>query len=591
VVVLAVLLVFWPVCGHQFLIWDDYPAVAANAQLNPVTLQGVLWFWAHPYMSIYIPVTYTFWGVLAAMGRGDVPDANGIWLNPYLFHTANLIVHMLAALAAYGLLLRLTRRAWAACAGALLFALHPVQVEAVAWVAGMKDLLCGMFSLVTLWQYVAFAQTAENASTARRRWHYGAAAVAFALALLSKPAAMSLPVAAVAIDRWIVGRSWRQVAFSAAPWLGMAIPIAVFARIAQPVSFPADGGHVWLRPLLATHALAFYLYKLVFPAKLAVQYHQAPGVIIANRWLYVTWIAPAAVAIAIAAASRSRKWLIAGGVVFLAGVLPVLGLAPFQFEAYSLVSDHYLYTAMLGPAIVVAFVMTSTSPGKAAPITCGVVLGILGARSFVQTWCWRDTQTLFEHNLAVNPVSNAAYENLAAWNLMHKDPAKALDQARYAIELDPSRAQPYVTLSNAQLRLGQLNNAIQAGRKACDLAPNNPVALANLAGLLAQANQLDEAIKLARRELQFAPDDAATRMNLAIMLFRKGDRQGAVDQARQAVDQQPGDGVAQTKLGFLLEQTGQMDESARHYQAALQLNPNNALAGQGLERIQRSRGR
>jgi len=80
-------------------------------------------------------------------------------------------------------------------------------------------------------------------------------------------------------------------------------------------------------------------------------------------------------------------------------------------------------------------------------------------------------------------------------------------------------------------------------------------------------------------------------MNLAIMLFRKGDRQGAVDQARQAVDQQPGDGVAQTKLGFLLEQTGQMDESARHYQAALQLNPNNALAGQGLERIQRSRGR
>src|SRR5215469_5436409 len=156
-----------------------------------------------------------------------MPDANGIWLNPYLFHTANLLVHVLAALAAYALLRRLTRSAWAACAGALLFALHPVQVEPVAWVAGMKDLLCGMFSLVALWQYVAFAQGDDKVTAKTRRWHYAAATVAFSLALLSKPAAMSLPVAAAAIDRWIVGRSWRQIAGAAGPWLVMAIPIAV----------------------------------------------------------------------------------------------------------------------------------------------------------------------------------------------------------------------------------------------------------------------------------------------------------------------------------------------------------------------------
>lgn len=160
--IIATFAVFAPVCGSEFVAWDDNLNVSKNPSFNPPTIETVAEYWKGPYLDLYIPVTYTIWGLLAAVAQVSVPDAMGIRLNPYVFHTANLLVHLTAVLAAYALLRRLIGRQWPALAGAMLFAIHPLQVEPVAWVTGLKDVLSGMLTIAALWQYVCYADERER---------------------------------------------------------------------------------------------------------------------------------------------------------------------------------------------------------------------------------------------------------------------------------------------------------------------------------------------------------------------------------------------------------------------------------------------
>ena len=170
--IVITILAMFPLCGFEFTSWDDLSNVAHNELLNPPTLANLWACWTKPQLAIYIPLTYTVWSVIALVARTDAPDPSGIWLNPYLFHTANVAVHITAALFAYALLKRLVGKAWPAAVGAAIFAVHPLQVESIGWVAGMKDVLYGTLSVAALWQFVAYTQT----TTSRMRIHYGLAA-------------------------------------------------------------------------------------------------------------------------------------------------------------------------------------------------------------------------------------------------------------------------------------------------------------------------------------------------------------------------------------------------------------------------------
>jgi hypothetical protein len=165
ILVLATVATFCRACFSDFNNWDDPVNVSKNPYFNPVTLKGVFYFWQHPHASVYIPLTDTVWGILAAIARLDAPE-NGVWLNPWIFHTANVLLHAACAVLAYQFLRVISGNKWAACLGALLFSVHPVQVESVAWIAGMRDVLSGAFCLASLWQYVLYARQPS------RRVHY-----------------------------------------------------------------------------------------------------------------------------------------------------------------------------------------------------------------------------------------------------------------------------------------------------------------------------------------------------------------------------------------------------------------------------------
>ena len=584
--VAAALAAFWPVLACDFTSWDDLLNVAKNPLLNPPSFYGLGMFWARPFMAIYIPFTYTLWSLVALIARTDTPDPLGIWLNPYTFHAANLAVHMMAAVSVYLLLRKLVVKPWAACAGAALFAVHPVQVESVAWIAGMKDVLCGALSIVALWQYVLFAKTdaADTAPQPRRRLHYAFATAAYVLALLSKPSAMSLPLAALILDRGLLKRPWRAILISLLPWFALAVPIAVVAKIAQPVTVAYEAGRLWMRPLLAADALAFYVYKILCPLWLAVQYHHSPQVEIGQGRVYWMWVIPAAIGLAAWLWRRRAPWFAAGLGLIVAATLPVLGLVPFQFERYSLVADHYLYVAMLGPALILAFALQSLQYRKARTIAVTVGLLALAVRANVQTWSWRSTEDLFRHELAINPQSVVAYNSLSAHELSMNQPKQAEADARRAIEIQPDEAQAYGNLGVALAMQHHTAEAISAYRRASELDPENARILTNLSGLLAEQGKTDEAMTCVRRALELDNLLPDAHRNLAVLLAGRHQIGEALSEARIAARLDPADVHGQLNLALLLDSTGQRQEAIEHYAAALRLDPSSKLAQRGLAR-------
>ena len=211
-IAIATFAVFAPVCAASFVYWDDNLNIFKNAALNPPTLNSVAHFWWDPYLGLYIPLTYTVWGLLAVVAQLPEPGASGIMLNPTVFHLANLLVHICAAVIVYLILRRLIGAQWPAAAGAMLFAIHPLQVEPVAWVTGKKDRLSGMLpGSLAIWQYICYVQTPkDDPHEAKRIRNYVIAMMAFVLALCSKPSTMAAPFILLVIELGVIRRSPRK---------------------------------------------------------------------------------------------------------------------------------------------------------------------------------------------------------------------------------------------------------------------------------------------------------------------------------------------------------------------------------------------
>src|SRR6266568_266030 len=343
---IATILVFGRIATNDFTYWDDAGTIHHNPRLNPPTAKNVLWYWGHSELGLYMPVTYTVWGALAAVARLDAPDEFAIALNPWLFHAASLIVHVGSVILVFRILRRLSGREGASFAGALVFALHPLQTEAVAWASGLKDLLCGFFALMAVWEYMKFLD-----ESSQRRWvDYAGAVIAFVLSMLSKPTGMLTPILGGIVAYWGLRRPVKQIAMTLGPWLILSVGCGVLAKIIQPaLGVPVTA--LWTRPLIAGDVLMFYLGKLIAPFRLSVDYGRRP-VDVAHSWVvYVAWIVPAMLAIAIWRVRESQPLAVAAGLIFLGGLLLVLGLVPFLMQYYSTVTDHYLYLPMLGVAL------------------------------------------------------------------------------------------------------------------------------------------------------------------------------------------------------------------------------------------------
>ncbi|MDB5323859.1 MAG: Tetratricopeptide 2 repeat protein [Phycisphaerales bacterium] len=468
-------------CGNEFVFWDDRETISNNPRLNPPSWASVGYYWRHGQMGLYVPVTYTVWSGLAAGGQLDAPDpVRGVRLNPWVFHTFNVAVHGVNVLLVFAILRLLVGQGWGAWLGAALFAVHPVQVEPVAWASGTKDLLCGTFSLVAVWQYVLYAtrnhegRVHTTGVAGDGGWgglpqvaHYLIGLFALVLGELSKPTAMVTPAIVAAIDFWLVGRPVRRVARDAGIWLAAALPLMIVARVVQSVA-PEYVVPLWARPLLAGFSVSYYFGKLVAPVRLAFDYGWRPLRLVEHGWFYAAWLAP--VAIGVVAWRFRRRWpaVWVGGLVFVAGVAPVLGITQFMYQEFSQVADHYLYLAMLGPAITLAWAVGNAPAAWRGRVVAAAALwlALLGVRAVAQVPVWCDTLSLASHNIAVNPASFGSYNNLgAAYDLqgaaLEREGSAAearacygrsIDAYRHALDVEPTHQKSWANLAMAYVR-------------------------------------------------------------------------------------------------------------------------------------------
>ena len=537
ILVATVALVFSEVRRMDFVDWDDNINVYANPRLNPITGQSWAKAWTEPYYALYIPVTHTIWTAVALLARRP-PDERGITLSPMPFHLANLTVHILNVLLVFAILRLLLRRDWPAFVGAGLFGLHPLQVEPVAWVTGMKDLAGALFALLALWQYLTGAAMHHRGTPGRPGLHMALAVAFFALAVLAKQTVVGLVVIAWALDHLVIGRSAAQAARSLLVWLPVVIGGAVIAKVFNGPD--PEAVELWARPFVAGDRLAFYLARLVWPAGLCTSYLRKPALVLANWWGYVTWLAPAALTAALIAVRRRWPVLSASGLVFGVALLPVLGLVPFPDQD---VTDRYMYLAMLGPALAVGWLLVRwESPRVNAAAV--LLLAVMGFASSFQALHWYNTDSLFQRVLVVNPRSWVAHTSLA----------------------------------NTLLNRGGADEAYQHLRQALRVKPDYADAWDAMGRYLAMTGRPEEAVDAYHRVLAIHPDAVATHHALGMALEAAGRPEEARAELEEAIRLDPQAWYAYSDLGTLVAEQGDVEGSLAHFRECIRIKPDFAPA-------------
>lgn len=503
-----------PILRNNFINWDDRDQITQNGDFNPVRLGRMVEYWKGPYVGSLYPVSYNLFGLLSVLGRTP-PDETGATIHPFVFHLASIVIHAASALLVFAILRLLVKRDRPACAGALLFAVHPVQVEAVAWVSGMNTLLFAMLSLWAIWQFLLASR--PDVGPNARAGLLLSATIAFVLALWTKPTAVVTPLIAGLL---VYARpSLRPKIGILIAWLILAIPIVWITRTMQTGELITPTP-LWTRPFVAGDAITFYLYKLLAPIHLLVDYGRMPQWVREHPTTWLLLLVPVAMALLCWRYRHRFPRLAIAFAVFVVALLPVLGLTPFDVQMISTVTDRYLYLAMLAPALIVAALLARTrSPVLYTFVT--IILIVLTIRSHARARQWRDEFTLFQPELRLNPRSLAAHQVLGVTH----SAAGRYDPAAYHLE------------------------------EALKTKPDDPRSLYNLGNLMLRVGRFDRAIELYRAALVKFPRHAKVHNNLGVALAQTGDLDGAEAEFRRALELKPGmaealqglDAVAKTR--------------------------------------------
>lgn len=589
--VLAVTSVFWTVRSHDFIMTDDEMLVYNNRYFQPNSPEPLRNLWTAPHEQIYMPVTYTVWWGLSKIAQ-VTPDPEtkskplselAPLVDPGIFHSFNLVLHVLNVLLVFALLRLLIRNDWCAAIGALFFGLHPIQVESVAWVSETKGLLGAFFSLLALWIYLICVMPREVQEVGevpasnprlRRLLLYGLASFAFLLATLSKPATVTLPLLAWVLDVFLVRRSVKKASMALSVWIIIALPAIVMARTGQPIT--DELAPFWTRPLIALDAIAFYLGKILWPVRMSPEYTRIPGEVLKQGLAYWTWILTAAVA-GLVWMRRKDKIPVLGFFIFVLALLPILGFVPFVYQYYSTVADRYVYVPMLGFALVISWLLSRAgSKEKTAYSFMGVILLILGVLSFSQVQVWSKSKTLYDYSIAVNPHALFARLNTGLRLRREGKLKEAAEMYRSVIASRPDLAEAYINLGAVLRMEGKKAEAVEYLLKAEKIAAAMPSTYTNLADIYLSMDENKYALLALRRAVQLEPNDAAIHLKLAEVYLKLRDSNNARKHLDEAYKLAPSPEAFYLAAAEMTSRLNYIQESIHFYVSALQLRPTDA---------------
>ncbi len=564
--VLATWFTFRGVGENQFVLLDDDIHISQNPYLRADN--SMLGLWTKPYQGLYIPVTYSVWGLQKILfdrywstwHAGTQQGAKEAAAS--FFHWVNWTLHAATCLFVFALLLELVAVPWAAFTGALLFALHPVQVEPIAWVSGLKDVLSGFFAFASLYAYLRYSRTRKTAA-------YVLASIAYGLALLSKPSAVVVPLVAFALD--VVGRG-APVRWSLSrlvPWAALALPLAWISKASQPTSNLTFVPPWSLRPFVALDAIAFYLAKVGLPIALSPDYGRSPYLVQNSLWKSLAWLVPPLLVVVLWRRPRQTK---AAFLAFLLALVPVLGFVPFYFQEYSTVADRYLYLALIGPAAFVAWYLARR---KSTVMYAAFLLSALplAALSRAQVSWWHDSVSLFEHSLKVNPNSVLFHNNLGTLLEESGKPIDALYHYKEVLRLSPGNLAGHYNSGRVLARLGRLDLAEKEFQTVLEAAPGHPDVLLAYGIVLLRTNHLEKAQGPLLDALQMRPNHAETLTQVGVLKRLRGDCKGAMAYFDLALARRPDSPEANHGKGLCLKESGNAKLAVPYFERAAQRLP------------------
>lgn len=618
--------VFGQTVNYDFVNFDDGTNVYENPRvIGGLRVSAVIRAFTEFHAANWIPLTSVSYMLDAQL--------YGLW--PGGYHLTNVVLHTATAVLLLLVLARMTGALWPSAFVAMVFAIHPLRVESVAWVSERKDVLSGLFFVLTIGAYALYT---ERASLGR----FLMVVLAFGLGLMAKPMLVTLPFVLLLLDWWPLGRwdplalvyrtrqtdqvprghpSHDRVVYEKAPLFVLAAASCVVTLMAQrPAMAPA--AEIPFSSRLANAAVAYvdYVGQTFYPAGLAVLYpHPGSNLPVAK----VAWavLLLCGITTATIVYSPKRPYLLVGWLWYLGMLVPVIGLVQVGNQA---TADRYTYLPQIGLTILITWAAADVvSTWRYRRLACAaaatlVAIALLGC-TWRQTTYWRDSKTLWNRTLActspnavahnnlgivlndagefeqavkhyrealvINPKFVPAYNNWGNLLFGRGQAVKAVEQYKKALAIDPYNAGTQNNWGTALARLGQAEQAFEHFREALVIDPKFADAHNNYGSVLAMRGQAEQAIEHFREALALEPSNAAFHINCGKALLELGQAEPAVEHFREASATNPSDALAHYHLGVGLVQVGQLEQAIDHFKKALDVvGPRQQNLAQEVER-------
>jgi tetratricopeptide (TPR) repeat protein len=557
-------LVFGQTLWHGFINYDDPVYVYENPVVaSGLTLHGIGWAFTQSHGANWHPLTWI----------SHMLDCQFYGLKAGGHHFSNVLLHSIAVLLLFLLFWQMTGALWRSGFVAVVFAIHPLHVESVAWVAERKDVLSGIFFMLTLMAYVRYAR---RPSLAR----YATVLVLFGCGLMAKPMLVTIPFVLLLLDYWPLGRfaqsysirlkavRWHLV-LEKVPLLALSVASCIATFIAQRGAINSFE-QLPLAPRInnALVSCLTYIWQLIWPVNLTVFYlhpsYQLPFLEIALAALLLIAITMVAVAL-----FRKYPYFITGWLWYLVMLVPVIGVIQVGSQAHA---DRYTYLPQIGLYLLGTWTITDLSVSwryqrQILGVAAALVIAALAFRTWNQTSYWHDSESLWTHALAVNSDNDIAHSHLGNAALRKGRIDEAILHFQRVLEIyqvhnesgthDPFanlvRPEAESDLGNALLRKGQIDEAIGHLQKAVELNSHNVVAAeSHLGYALLQEGRVEESFAHLQRALEINPAYAPAHFNLANTLLQMGRVDEAVSHLQKVLTTDPNDPEAQKNMAWVL---------------------------------------
>ena len=569
--------VFWPVHDHGFIAFDD----DAHVTNNPVVRQGLTWQgarWAFAEDLTHRSGGPEYWQPLTTLSH--MLDVDLFGLDPAGHHLMNVLYHAMNAVLVLWILRGMTGALWPAAFAAALFAVHPLRVESVAWVAERKDVLSALFGLLTVGAYVSYARQGE-------RWRYALACLAYTLSLMAKPAGITLPAALLVVDFWPLGQlnrqTWRRRLTEKIPLFFLALASCAITLHAQPQTVRAHGPGVMAANALVSGAGSVLTWA--WPATLSILYPH-PG----NHLPVWKVLLSAAFLIAVSGTAfryrRTMPCLLAGWLWYGLLLLPALGIGEWAL------ADRLTYLPHIGLDIALAWGAAALLARFPVPKNWTIaaamaVLLALSIRTRAQLAYWKDSETLLNHAIEATRNNPVAYSSLADDLARRGFAQEAMARYETALGQNPGFTKAHNNLGNVLLGQGRDAEAIAHFETALRIRPDFPEAHHNLGRAYLHQGLVQEAVVQFQEAVRLKPDRAEFQEGLGVALTRMGRFGEAELPLREAIRLSPQDPKVHNNLGMTLASEGKLAEAVGCFEEALRLQPGYPEAQRNLERARK----